>query len=76
MIKSLKSIEARSVSKEEALTCIRSYLLEQKDLAIRKILDQDQFDTPAWSEFQAYHLGMAKALDKLINFIPDQGKNV
>lgn len=76
MIKSLKGIEARTVGKDEALQCIRAYLLEQKELAVRKILDHDQFETPAWSEFQAYHLGMAKALDKLINFIPDQGKNV
>ncbi len=43
MIKSLKGIEAKTISKEEALGCIRAYLLEQKELAVRKLLDQDQF---------------------------------
>lgn len=76
MLKTLKGLEAKSLSKEESFEVIRNYILDQRDLALRKMLDQDTFETPAWSEFQAHQMGLIKALDKLLTFIPDKGKNV
>jgi hypothetical protein len=46
-------------------------ILEQIELSIRKTQDETAFDRPSWSEFQAYQIGMQKAFQKVIQFIPD-----
>lgn len=76
MIRSLKQIEAKTISKDEALKIIKIYLHEQKELALRKMLSDDEFTKDAWSSYIAHQLGYIKAIDKLITFIPDQGKDV
>lgn len=74
MLKSLKQKEALKISKEEAYQIIRDFLNRESDLALRDMLSKDSFTLPSWSEHQAYQLGILKALDKVLQFIPDQGK--
>lgn len=74
MLKSLKQKEALKISKEEVYLIIRAYINAEIDLARRKMMSEERFDSPSWSEFQAFQLGMLKSLDKVLQFIPDQGK--
>lgn len=69
----LKSEKAKSLSKSQVLLEIKNYLEEQIELSRRKTLDEESFEKPSWSEFQAYQLGIQKAFQKLNNLIPDQG---
>lgn len=70
----LKSEKAKSLTKSQVLSEIKNYLEEQIDLSRRKCLDEDTFEKPSWSEYQAFQLGFQKAFIKLSNLIPDQGK--
>lgn len=70
----LKSEKAKSLTKKEVLDLIKEYLTEQVDLSRRKMLSEENFSIPSWSEFQAYQLGMQKAFIKLNDLIPDQGE--
>ena len=70
----LKSDKGKSLSKAEAFKELKTYLEEQISLSQRKAIDETTFDKPAWSEHQAYLLGMQKAFSKLYNLIPDQGE--
>jgi len=70
----LKSEKAKSLTKSQVLSEIQNYLDEQIDLSRRKCLDEDSFEKPSWSEYQAFQLGFQKALLKLSNLLPDQGK--
>lgn len=69
---SLKNKEAKEFTKEEIFEIIQIYILELKELSIRKTQDEDSFDKPSWSEYQAFQLGFQKALSKVALFIPDQ----
>lgn len=66
----------QAVEKKEILTApqaydiIRKYLEDQIELAQREMLDKDNFKLPAWSEFQAFQLGVIKANQKLLDFVP------
>lgn len=71
----LKSEKAKELSKSQVLSEIKKYLDEQIELSRRKCVDEDTFDKPSWSEFQAYQLGFQKAFMKLNSLIPDQGNN-
>lgn len=66
----LKIEEFKKYTKDELLLIIHEYLLELSELSRRKTLDEDSFEKPAWSEYQAYQLGYQKALSKIENFIP------
>lgn len=57
-------------TKEELFIILHEYIREQLELSRRKMLDEDNFGKPAWSEYQAYQLGFQKALTKLDSFIP------
>lgn len=74
MLNSLKSKEASNISKEEALMIIKNYISKEVALIHRKMIADESFDSPAWSEKQASLLGALKLADKILNFIPDQGK--
>lgn len=76
LVKSIKEIEKKEVSKSEAFQIIRAYLLEQRELGLRKMLDQESFKGTSWSEQHAYDLGFIKAIEKIRLLIPDQGTNV
>ena len=71
-IKSLKDADFSKtpLTKEEIYVTIRTYAQSQIDLARRKQESDESFESPAWSERQAYSLGMIKGLDKILNFIP------
>jgi len=71
----LKSKEAQEYSKSQVYFEIKKYLEEQIELSRRKTLDEDSFEKPSWSEYQAYQLGIQKAFTKLNLLIPDQGNN-
>lgn len=66
----LKIEEFKKYSKEELLLIIHEYILELNELSRRKTLDEESFEKPSWSEYQAFQLGYQKALSKLENFIP------
>lgn len=72
MIFSLK--EKEKYTKEEMIVILHEYIKDQLELSHRKMLDEDSFSKPAWSEYQAFQLGFQKALNKLDSFIPDPGK--
>jgi hypothetical protein len=61
----LKSEKAKDLTKREVFILIREFLDEQIDLSRRKVLQEDNFTLPSWSEFQAYQLGVQKAFIKL-----------
>lgn len=59
-----------NITKEELVKYIKDYLLEQKELCIRKASSEDNFEVPSWSEKQAYLLGMLKAYSKALELLP------
>lgn len=67
----LKTKEAKEYSKEEVYLIIQEYISEQIELSRRNSMSEDSFNKPSWSEYQAYQLGIQKALLKLAAFIPD-----
>ena len=74
MLNSLKAKEASNISKEEALLIIKNYINKEIALIHRKMVADESFDSPAWSERQASLLGSLKFANKILDFIPDQGK--
>jgi hypothetical protein len=70
----LKSESARELSKREVFLELRKYIQEQIDLSNRKMMEEENFSLPSWSEYQAYQLGFQKAFLKLYNQLPDQGE--
>jgi len=72
---SLKTEEVKELSKAQCFEIIQLYILEQRELSVRKTKDEDSFNRAAWSEYQAFQLGIQKALDKLSSFIPNQEGN-
>jgi hypothetical protein len=72
MIISLKEKNLSEYTKEEILNIIKQYSIEQLELSQRKTLDEESFNKPSWSEYQAFQLGFQKAMVKLINFLPDR----
>ena len=75
MIKSLKGKEYKEMSKREVVNILLSYLEDQRELLIREMSNNDSFDLPSWSEYQAYKLGSLKTLTKVVDFLPDQGQD-
>ena len=69
----LKSDKGKALTKIEALKEIRVFLEDQIGLSNRKCMDEENFNKPSWSEFQAYQIGIQKGYTKLLNVIPDQG---
>lgn len=65
MIKSLKTEEIKT--KEDVFKALEEYLRDAIDLSQRKCRDEANFTMPAWSEFQAYQLGMQKAYAKILD---------
>ena len=68
MIKSLKTDEIKT--KEEVYKYLYDYLKDSIETSNRKMVDEDNFSLPAWSEFQAYQLGMQKAYRKVLDLLP------
>jgi hypothetical protein len=67
---SLKTEEAQEYTKEQVFEVIHQFLDEESKLITRKMTSEDSFTAPAWSEHQAYYLGMLKLIEKLTKFIP------
>lgn len=63
-------INEKNLTSEETSCIIRSYIKDQIDLVRRKQESDESFDSPSWSEKQAYSLGLIKGLDKVLKFIP------
>lgn len=70
----LKSEKAKSLTKHQVFEELNKYFKEQIELSQRKCMDESNFSHPAWSELQAYQLGLQKAFTKVLNLIPDQGE--
>ena len=69
----LKKLNDKGITKSQAFSLLKEYLVEQIELSRRKAESEDNFSLPSWSEFQAYQLGSIKAYNKLLSIIPDQG---
>tara|TARA_R110000824_G_scaffold220060_1_gene407057 strand:- start:623 stop:847 length:225 start_codon:yes stop_codon:yes gene_type:complete len=69
----LKSEKGKSLTKKETLELIKEYLDEQLELSRRKMVDEEIFNMPSYSEYLAFQLGLQKAFNKVNNSIPDQG---
>lgn len=69
----LKKLNDKEITKSQAFSLLKEYLVEQIELSHRKAESEDNFSLPSWSEFQAYQLGSIKAYNKLLSIIPDQG---
>jgi hypothetical protein len=70
--KSLKEakINKNNLTNEEIYCIIQKFIQDQVDLVRRKQESDESFESPAWSERQAYSLGLIKGLDKVLKFIP------
>jgi len=74
MSKTLKEKPISEYTKEEILSILQEYCEDQIETSRRKTLDEDSFMKPSWCEFQAFQLGIQKSFQKVISFLPDQGK--
>lgn len=74
MINILKE-KNNKLTKEEVYIFLHKWLKEQIDLSNRQTESEESFNKPAWSEFQAYQLGIKKAFNKIKEIIPDKGKD-
>lgn len=70
----LKNKQWKEYTKDEVVSIIVEYSKEQMELSLRKMRSEEKFEKPSWSEHQAFQLGIQKAFEKLIAFIPDQEK--
>lgn len=70
----LNTDDWNKLSKLDVINIIREHLETEKTTAIRKLIAEDNFNKPSWAEHQAYLLGDVKRIEKLIQFLPDQGK--
>lgn len=70
----LKLLNSKDLSRSQAFSLLKEYLSEQIDLSVRKVVNEENFSLPSWSEYQAYQLGNIKACQKLLSIIPDQGE--
>ena len=69
---SLKEKHISEYTKEEIISILSKYIQEQIELSRRKTLDEDSFTNASWSEYQAFQLGMQKAFQKVVSFLPDR----
>jgi hypothetical protein len=69
----LKKLHNKDLTKSQVFSLLKEYLTEQIELSQRKVVSEENFTLPAWSEYQAYQLGSIKAYQKLLSIIPDQG---
>lgn len=72
MINILKDKRRKELTKKDIYDFLRQYCREEIELSNRKSTSEDSFEKPAWSEYQAYQLGIQKAFNKLLEIIPDQ----
>ena len=63
------------LTKEEVYSFLVGYLKEQITVSQRNSMNEESFLKPSWSEYQAYQMGLQKAFYKVLDLIPDQGKN-
>lgn len=70
-------VKKKSLTKAEIYDIIRTYTEELSSLSYRKQHNEENFALPAWAEYQAFQLGYQKALDKILEFVPnlDQRKS-
>lgn len=59
-------------SKQEVVNTIREYVKDQIALSQRKCLDDEAFSRSSWPYNQAKELGLQKAFEKILNFIPEK----
>lgn len=71
MINPLKDKVNPPFSREEIYSSLRTLIQEQIELSLRKTQDETAFNSPSWSEYQAFQLGMQKAYQKVIQLLPD-----
>ena len=75
MINILKSKEASKLSKEDVYDFLRVWLKEQQEVSQRVLISEEPFSRSAYSEYIAYHCGTQKMISKILELIPDKGKN-
>lgn len=71
MYKHLRDKEKeKSLSKFEVYEILRTYCKENIDSSLSEMRSSENFSMAAWSEHQAYQLGVQKAFEKVLNFLP------
>lgn len=75
MLNILRGKESSKLSKEDVYDFQRAWLLEQIELSQRILISEEPFSKVAYHEYIAYHLGMQKAYRKLLELLPDKGRN-
>lgn len=57
-------------TKEEVFEFLEKWLTEQLDMSYREARSNTSFETPAWSEYQAFRLGEQKKLIQFLELLP------
>ena len=65
--------EWSSMSKQDVIGILRSYLEEEKALSYRKMISEEAFGSPSWAESQAFLLGDLRRIERVLKFLPDKG---
>lgn len=63
--------EYSELSKEGALNAIKDFLLEQMALSIRESRKKEAFGKAAWPYYQAMEIGQQRAIQKILNYLPE-----
>jgi len=69
MINSLK-VKDSKITKEEVFIFLSTWLKKEIEASQRMTMNDDVFEKPSWSEYQAHQLGFQKAYSKVLNLIP------
>lgn len=54
---------------KDVFNVLEELIKEDLEVSNRKSKDEENFTLPAWSEYQAYQLGMQKQAEKILNLI-------
>lgn len=68
MINKLKT--KKELTKQEIYETLLEFLEDCQTLSLRELRREENFEKGSWSEFLAFQLGMQKAFQKVIEFIP------
>lgn len=75
-LKGVSGAENKGEVKRRVLNCVDIWdklnriIQEDEEQSIRKMRAESSFDSPAWSEKQAYELGFQAGLDRIKKVIP------
>lgn len=66
-----KEIKEAFIASHTIRERLRQVVQEELDELIKEMARTQNFEKPAWAEYQAYHLGEQEALRKMIKLLED-----